>query len=145
MQVLGILQQGGTPTPQQAMLVLEAVNPIQDKDALDADEIMMVQTAKESFNATIEGLAQANGLAFVDVDELMKEVSTTGIVYESGVMTSTFVTGGAFSLDGVHLTPRGYAFIASEAIQSINETYGSTVPTVNIGNFGTVTFSDDVQ
>lgn len=145
MQVLGILQQGGTPTPQQAMLVLDAVNPIEDKDALDTDEIAMVQTAKESFNATIEGLAQANGLAFVDVDELMKEVSSTGIVYESGIMTSTFVTGGAFSLDGVHLTPRGYAFIASEAIRSINNTYGSTVPTVNIGNFGTVTFSDDVQ
>lgn len=145
MQVLGILQQGGTPTPQQAALVLDAVNPIADKDALDTDEIQMVQAAKESYNATIEGLAQANGLAFVDVDALMEEVSTTGIVYESGIMTSTFATGGAFSLDGVHLTPRGYAFIASEAIRSINATYDSTVPTVNIGNFGTVTYSDQVQ
>jgi len=39
LQVLGILQQGGTPTQEQAQLVLGAVNGIDDKDALDSGEL----------------------------------------------------------------------------------------------------------
>jgi len=65
MQVLGILQTGGQPTPEQAGLVLAAVSGIDDKDALDKDELVAISTAQASYNATIKALAQANGLAFV--------------------------------------------------------------------------------
>ena len=67
------------------------------------------------------------------------------MAYDAGTVTATYATGGAFSLDGVHLTPRGYAIVANEIIEQINTTYGATVPKVNIGQYGTITLSNDVQ
>ena len=145
MQVLGILQQGGQPTQEQAQLVLNAVTGIDDKDALDKAELQSIATATTAYNTTIQNLAQANNLAYVDARSLLNQLATTGIPYDAGTLTSTFVTGGAISLDGVHPTPRGYAAVANAIIEAINETYGSTVPKVNIGNYGTVTLSNDVQ
>ena len=58
--------------------------------------------------------------------------------YNGGVLTSDFVTGGAFSLDGVHPTARGYAFVANLAIDAINRKYTANIPMVDIGNYPTV-------
>ncbi|TVZ27027.1 GDSL-like lipase/acylhydrolase family protein [Gillisia sp. Hel_I_86] len=145
LQVLGILQTGGQPTPEQAQLVLDAVSGVDDKDALDKDELTAISTAQASYNATIKALAQANGLAFVDAKATLSEVANGGIPFDGGVLTSQFVQGGAFSLDGVHPTPRGYALVANTILDAINATYNSTVPKVNIGAYGTVTLSNDVQ
>ncbi|MFO8147918.1 MAG: SGNH/GDSL hydrolase family protein [Bacteroidota bacterium] len=145
MQVLGLLQQGGQPTQEQAQLVLNAVSGIDDKDALDNQEIQAIAAATTSYNATIKALAQANGLAFADINAFLTQVANEGISFDAGTITAQFVTGGAFSLDGVHPTPRGYAAMANEIMESINATYGSTIPRVNIGNYGTVTLSNDVQ
>lgn len=145
MQVLGLLQQGGQPTQAQAQLVLNAVSGINDEDVLDKEEIENISTATTAYNATIKALAQANNLAYVDSQSFLKQVANGGIPYDAGTLTSTFVTGGAFSLDGVHPTPRGHAAIANIIIDQINQTYGSTVPKVNIGNYGTVTLNNEVQ
>ena len=42
------------------------------------------------------------------------------------------VTGGAFSLDGVHPNSRGYALIANEMLKALDLTYGSNFE--NSGN-----------
>jgi len=42
-------------------------------------------------------------------------------------MTNSFVTGGAFSLDGIHITARGNAYIANKFAEAINAKYGSTL------------------
>ncbi|WP_409187181.1 hypothetical protein [Antarcticibacterium sp. 1MA-6-2] len=145
MQVLGILQQGGQPTQEQAQLVLNGVDAIDDKDALDTEELGNIKAATTAYNATIKALAEANGLAYVNSNALLTQVATGGIAFDAGTLTSTFVTGGAFSLDGVHPTPRGQALIANEIIEQINTVYNSTVPKVNIGNYGTVTLSNNLQ
>ncbi len=145
MQVLGILQAGGQPTPEQAQLVLSAVNGIDDADALDSEEIGNIREATEAYNDIILSAAQTHELAHVDAAGMLSEVANEGISYDGGVVTSTFGSGGAFSLDGIHLTPRGYALVANRIIEAVNETYNSTVPKVNIGNYGTVTPSNDVQ
>jgi len=144
LQVLGLLQQGGTPSAEQAQLVLDAVSGIEDGDALDKTELEAISAARASYNATIQGIAEANSLAFVDAEGLLQQVSQ-GLSFPGGVVTSEFVTGGGFSLDGVHLTPRGYALVANETIRAINTTYGSDLPEVNIGNFGTINLSDNVD
>ncbi|GAB2765101.1 G-D-S-L family lipolytic protein [Salinimicrobium soli] len=145
MQVLGILQSGGQPTAEQAQLVLNAVNGIDDKDVLDSSELNSINTARAAYNQVIEQAAQKESLAFVDVEPFQNALATGGISFDSGVVTDTFGTGGAFSLDGIHLTPRGYAIVANEVIAKINETYNSTVPKVNIGAYGTITPSNNVQ
>ena len=71
----------------------------------------------------------------------MKELGrASGIQFDGVKYTAKFVTGGSFSLDGVHLTGRGYAIIANEFIKSINRTYGSTLPQVNVNSYSGVTF-----
>ncbi|WP_029033205.1 lipase [Salinimicrobium terrae] len=143
LQVLGLLQQGGQPTPEQAQLVIDAVNGFDDADVLDNQEIQRIAEATQGFNATIAKVAEDFDLAFVDAAALLEETATTGIPFDGGVLTSTFASGGAFSLDGVHLTPRGYALIANETIEAINSEYNATVPKVNIGYYGTITPSND--
>lgn len=145
MQVLGLLQQGGQPTQAQAQLVLGAVSGIDDGDALDLEELENISDATNAYNATIRNLAEANNLAYVDARSLLNRVAGEGISFDAGSLTSDFVTGGAFSLDGVHPTPRGYAAIANEIISKINAAYEASVPQVNIGNYRTVTLSNEVQ
>ncbi|HEU0124985.1 MAG TPA: G-D-S-L family lipolytic protein, partial [Flavobacterium sp.] len=77
-----------------------------------------------------------NGLAIVDAETIMADLNTVnGITMNSFTLKATFVTGGMFSLDGVHPTPRGYAFIANKFIESINAKYGSNLKGVDIGNY----------
>ena len=71
----------------------------------------------------------------------MKELgNASGIQYNGVKYTASFVTGGAFSLDGVHPNGRGYALIANTFIDAINKTYGSTLPWVDINAYSGVTF-----
>jgi lysophospholipase L1-like esterase len=84
-------------------------------------------------------------LAFVDAQAIFNQVATQGVPFDAGVLTTAFVTGGVFSLDGVHPTPRGYAYLANNILDAINTTYNSTVPKVNIGAYKTVTISNEVQ
>ena len=144
-QVLGLLMSGGTPTPEQANILFGGVNGLDDADVLDSTEISEIQTATTSFNQTISAVANANGLAMVDANELLNNVADGGLSYDGGTVTAAYATGGAFSLDGVHLTPRGYAIVANEIIDQINKTYNSTVPKVNVGQYNTITVSNDVE
>jgi lysophospholipase L1-like esterase len=61
--------------------------------------------------------------------------SASGITANGFTLKSTYVTGGAFSLDGVHPSPRGYALIANEFIKAINAKYGSNLKGVDLGNY----------
>lgn len=144
-QVLGLLMAGGTPTQEQANILFGGVNGLDDADVLDSTEISEIQTATASFNQTISAVANANGLAMVDANALLNSVADGGLSFDGGTVTATYATGGAFSLDGVHLTPRGYAIVANEIIDQINATYGATVPKVNVGQYGTITLSNEVQ
>lgn len=145
MQVLGILQAGGQPTAEQAQMVLNAVSGIDDKDVLDMTEISSIATATNAYNTAILNIAQANGLALFDAKSKLEQAANEGIPYDGGVVTITYVTGGAYSLDGIHPTPRGQAILANGIIEVINSTYGATVPKVNIGNYGTITLSNGVE
>ncbi|KKM95925.1 hypothetical protein LCGC14_1183220, partial [marine sediment metagenome] len=46
-------------------------------------------------------------------------------------VTAEFATGGGFSLDGVHLSPRGYALMANAFIKTIEDTYGAQLPKID--------------
>lgn len=109
--------------------------PMQDNAVLTADETAQVKTATDAFNVTIQSLASAKGLAFVDANAMLNQVANGGISANNFTLTSNFVTGGAFSLDGVHPSPRGYALIANKFFEAINATYGSNFKGVNIGDY----------
>lgn len=136
----------GIPAEQAALQATRGVTrPLEDQFVLTASEQDLITTAQVQFNATIEALATANNLAFVDARAALQQLSNGGTPFNGGLLTSTFVTGGAFSLDGVHPSPRGYALTANVIINAINAQYGSNVPNVDIGDFGTVNLSNDVN
>ena len=115
--------------------------PLANQYILTKTETAKVLTATAAYNAAIKSIATAKGLAFVDANAKMIELSkNSGIQFDGVKYTATFVTGGTFSLDGVHLTGRGYALIANEFLKSINTTYKSTLPMVNVNSYSGVTF-----
>ena len=135
----------GTIVGDNPNLVNGVSVPLGDEHVLTNAEQSLVRNATQKYNQVIAGLAQANGLAFVDANAMLNQLAEGGISFDGGTITSTFATGGAFSLDGIHLTPRGNAVIANEIIKTINETYNADVPNVNPGAYGTVTASNEVQ
>lgn len=136
----------GVPEATAGQLSVNGVTyPLQDQYVLTPTEQQNVATATEAYNTFIESMASANNWAFLNSTDLLSELAVSGIPYDEGMLTSTFGSGGAFSLDGVHLTPRGYALVANRIIDEINKTYKSSVPKVNIGNYNTITPSNDVQ
>ncbi|GAA4966354.1 G-D-S-L family lipolytic protein [Algibacter aquimarinus] len=141
LQVLGILQAGGTPTPEQGALVIGAVNGIDDGDALDSDELQAIRTATNGYNATISAAATANGLAFVDSFSITTQIATSGYSSNGFTITGGLVTGGGFGLDGIHGTSRGYALFANEFLKAIDVAYGSNFEAsgnlVNLGDYPT--------
>ena len=115
--------------------------PLADGFVLTEKETAKVLTATAAYNASIKSIATAKGLAFVDASAKMAELSkSSGIQFDGVKYTATFVTGGTFSLDGVHLTGRGYALIANEFLVVINQKYKSTLPMVNVNSYQGVTF-----
>ena len=135
----------GTTVGGNAMMVNGVSVPLGDQYVLTTDEQEMIATATQEYNQTIAALAQANGLGLVDANATLTRLANEGIPFDAGTVTADFILGGAFSLDGIHLTPRGNAIMANRIIDEINETYNSEVPKVNVGNYGTVTLSNDIE
>ncbi|MBT2621640.1 MULTISPECIES: SGNH/GDSL hydrolase family protein [Chryseobacterium] len=115
--------------------------PFADKYVLTLTEVTDVNTAIDAYNVTIKAAADSKGYAFVDANKKMVELNNqSGISFDGVKYTAKFVTGGAFSLDGVHLTGRGYAIVANEFIKSINARYKSTLPQINANNYSGIKF-----
>lgn len=109
--------------------------PMEDKSTLTASETALVKAATDAYNAKIKAVATAKGLAFVDANALMSQISNGGISANGFTVTGAFITGGGFSTDGVHPSPRGYALIANSFIDAINKTYGSNLKGVDLSKY----------
>ena len=134
---------GTTPDPSNPAGIVGVSLPLPNSLVLSSTEQARVAAAGAAYNAIIEGLAAANELGYGDMKSALADVAANGAFYNGGVLTSTYVTGGAFSLDGVHPSPRGYAFTANTIIDVINTTYNASVPKVDIGTYGTVTLHNN--
>jgi lysophospholipase L1-like esterase len=116
-----------------------SMKPIPNQFVLTATEITQVNNAVSAYNTKLKAVADANGLAFVDVKAFMQTVKT-GVIYNGVGINASFVSGGAFSLDGVHMTPLGNALLANAFIKSINSKYGSTIPQIDATRYKGVAF-----
>jgi lysophospholipase L1-like esterase len=121
---------GGDPTKVNGLSV-----PLADSWVLSKDEVKEVSTATDAYNITIEAIAKEKGLAFVDTRKVMSQLSNGGLNFGNFNMTSAYVTGGAFSLDGIHPSARGYALIANIFVDAINTKYGSTLRHVDLSTY----------
>jgi lysophospholipase L1-like esterase len=106
---------------------------------LTLQEAANVASATNAFNQIITDNAMKRGLALVDMNAYMKSL-VAGITWNGVSYTTTFVTGGAFSLDGIHLTPRGYALAANEILRVINQHYKASIPAVDVNKYNGILF-----
>lgn len=120
--------------------------PFPNKYVLDASEISNIQARVNAFNQVIRGLAQNFNLALCDMNSNMKYLGSAEGLYFDGVnFTLKFVTGGAFSTDGLHLCPRGNAITANFFIQAINAKYGCNIPEAIITDYPGLVFPTPVS
>jgi len=99
--------------------------PLEDKWALTPEEQTAIQTATDAYNATITSVASANGVAIVDLQSVLNQAASAGITFDDYILTADLVFGGLASLDGIHLTARGYALMANKFLEAIDAAYGS--------------------
>ncbi len=123
---------GGDPTKVHGLSV-----PLTDEWVLSKDEITNARQATVEFNNIIKAAAASKGLAVVDMNEILT-MAVSGLRAEDGqIYTADYFKGLSnlstvmFSLDGVHLNARGYAFVANEILRKVNSHYKAKIPLVN--------------
>ncbi|MEM7087388.1 MAG: G-D-S-L family lipolytic protein [Bacteroidota bacterium] len=115
----------GTLVNNDPLLINGLSVPLSDQWVLTSTETQSVIVATDTYNLTIESIAGSKGLAFVDLKAILLEASTTGITFDDFTLDTSLVFGGLVSLDGIHLTARGYALMANKFLEAIDATYGS--------------------
>jgi hypothetical protein len=113
--------------------------PIRDEFVLDAGELQYLRGVIAEYNQVIRDLAAEYNLAVVNVNEFSKNLQT-GFTYNGVTMSSKFVSGGAYSLDGIHFNAKGNALLANEFIKSINSKYKSRIPQLDANAFNSTLF-----
>ena len=113
--------------------------PIRDEFVLDASELNVLRGKIQAYNNFIRQIAQTYNLALVNTDQFVSNLAD-GFTYNGVNMSAKFVSGGAYSLDGIYLNPRGNAHFANAFIKAINQKYHSTIPEVNANKFDGVRF-----
>ncbi len=116
---------GTEAVPGNPQTVNGVAVPLADKWVLIPEEQEEIATATMAYNSIIESLASSKGLALVNLNSILEKAATTGIQFDNFNLNTSLVTGGLISLDGIHLTPRGYAFMANSFLEAIDATYGS--------------------
>ncbi|OHX67034.1 SGNH/GDSL hydrolase family protein [Flammeovirga pacifica] len=101
---------------------------------LESVDVTAVKTAIDGYNSYLEEQAGERDLAYVDVKSIMDD-TVTGTIIDGVTYTTAYISGNLFSLDGAHLTQRGYAVIANFTIDAINKQYGSKIPTVQQNDY----------
>jgi hypothetical protein len=115
--------------------------PLLDSQVLSASEQTAIGSAITAMNNAVDSIATRPWVVKVDLNALLTSIAVNGYTVGSTHFTSAFVTGGLFSLDGVHPTDLGHAIIANAMISAVNAKFGATIPPVDLGNAGSLTAS----
>lgn len=133
------LMQAGLPQEQAGQLSVIGLTYPADAWVLSEDEVAQVRSTTTAINNHIAQLASNYQLALVDMNRNMNDLEA-GIQFNGVGYSASFITGGAFSLDGVHLTSRGYALVSNYFIDAINSKFGSNLRHVNVNSYAGIDF-----
>lgn len=116
--------------------------PLLDAQVLSAGEVGSIETALGSMNAAIASEAATRAyVAPVDLNGLLATIATNGLRVGPTLYTSAFVTGGLFSLDGIHPNDLAHAVIANSVIDAVNAKFGERLPHVRLQDWGSANAS----
>lgn len=137
--VAGELVLLSTPLDSVKCNSMGSVFPFRNEFVLTLDELAVIRAQIAEYNAVITTIATTYNLALAKPNELVNKLQS-GMVYNGVTLSAKFVSGGAYSLDGIHLNPRGNAIISNEFIRALNSKYGAKIPAINAVNYPSVTF-----
>jgi hypothetical protein len=107
-----------------------SVYPLRDEFVLTLAELQEIRNQILAYNQVIRQHSNFYGFAIAETADFYAKLND-GFVYNGVAMSSKFVSGGAYSLDGIHLNPRGNALLANIFITAINKTYKASIPFAN--------------
>ncbi len=100
------------------------------------DDIALLQQKTAEYNSVIA--SSSNGAVLVDTNARFTEIAQHGYKIGGIELTTSFLTGGIFSYDGVHPSTIGYTIVASEFINAIND---QTASNYRQPNFATALYT----
>jgi lysophospholipase L1-like esterase len=107
--------------------------PLPDAWTLTPTEAGQIGARAAEYNQVIDDAASARNIPVADIKGLFDHfASTTGYQVGPFVFSASYITGGIFSLDGIHLTDLGYTLFANQYIRTINQAYGTHIPLASI-------------
>jgi hypothetical protein len=116
-----------------------------DSLVLSNSEALTIQDRARRFNAIIDTVSRSaskpRDFATVDLDGLLNRVRNPGIEIRRVTYTSAFVSGGFYSLDGVHPNDIGQALLCNEVIRAVNARFGSSIQPIDPLQFATFSAS----
>ncbi|MBT8261784.1 MAG: G-D-S-L family lipolytic protein [Bacteroidia bacterium] len=115
----------GTLVNNDPTLINGVTVPLADQWVLTVDEVEEVTVATDAYNASIAAAASANGVILIDANAFLQQIFDTGIMFDEFNLNGSLVFGGTFSLDGVHPTARGNAFVANQILLAMDEFLGT--------------------
>ena len=116
---------------------LMSQSPLPDDMVLDSIEAKQVSRKIFDLNFIIKEIAKQRDFALADIRMIMHDVNL-GWKLNGTEITSEFIYGGFYSLDGIFPSPRGNAFIANTIIEAINDEYEARIPKLNIFDYPSV-------
>lgn len=129
--VAATLPKCDNPLPDNATLIGTTGVP----GLLYPSEVSLLKTRGAEYNAQITSLAQGAGYMVFDVGALLADIAVHGRHYGGIALTSSYLSGGVFSYDGVHPTATGYAIVADALVQFVNASYGTSLERVDMAEY----------
>ncbi len=111
---------------------LHYLNPWPDALILDPDEIQTAATHIGGYNSHIRDVAISKGFHLVDVNTVFNDIAANGLSLAGQEFSADYISGGLFSLDGVHPSDIGHGVIANEFIAVINSAKNASIPLVDV-------------
>lgn len=94
--------------------------PLPDQAVLSRSEALQINRRVAAYNQVIRRAAADVGFAVVDAQALFEDWRGHGVIIGGERLTTRYLTGGLFSLDGVHPSRLGHALLASAFIDAVN-------------------------
>ncbi len=106
--------------------------PLPESVILRAAEASQTRTEVTEMNAAIAAQVAARPyVALVDLNAILNDIAANGLLLGGTLFTTDYITGGLFSLDGVHPNDLAHAVICNALIDAVNGRFGAGVPRVN--------------
>jgi hypothetical protein len=130
-QIAPTLPKCDNPLPDNATLIGTTGFP----GLLYPSEVTLLKARQVEYNTQIRTLAGGAGYKIFDTAAVLADIKARGRSFGGMTLTSSYLSGGIFSYDGVHPSAIGYALVADELVQFVNATFGTSVPRIDISPY----------